>query len=40
MLEVAREPMFQPLCAAGIVYLILGDIGEALICWVLALTRI
>ena len=30
MLEVAREPMFQLLCAAGIVYLVLGDIGEAL----------
>ena len=40
MLEVAREPMFQLLCAADIVYLVLGDIGEALICWVLALTRI
>src|SRR5512140_2769427 len=30
MLEVARELMFQLLCAAGIVYLVLGDIGEAL----------
>src|SRR5450631_1975791 len=30
MLEVAREPMFQLLCAAGIVYLVLGNIGEAL----------
>jgi magnesium-transporting ATPase (P-type) len=30
MLEVAHEPMFQLLCAAGIVYLVLGDIGEAL----------
>ncbi|MBK8740325.1 MAG: cation-translocating P-type ATPase [Betaproteobacteria bacterium] len=30
MLEVAREPMFQLLCAAGVIYLILGDVGEAL----------
>ena len=29
-LGVAREPMFQLLCAAGIVYLVLGDVGEAL----------
>jgi Ca2+-transporting ATPase len=30
MLEVAREPMFQLLCAAGVIYLVLGDVGEAL----------
>lgn len=29
-LEVAREPMFQLLLAAGILYLFLGDMGEAL----------
>ena len=29
-LEVAREPMFQLLLAAGVIYLLLGDIGEAL----------
>jgi P-type Ca2+ transporter type 2C len=30
VLEVAREPMFQLLIAAGLIYLILGDLGEAL----------
>lgn len=29
-LEVAREPMFQMLVAAGLLYLLLGDTGEAL----------
>ena len=29
-LEVGREPMFQLLIAAGLIYLILGDLGEAL----------
>ncbi len=28
-LEVAREPMFQLLLAAGVIYLVLGDAGEA-----------
>jgi len=28
-LEVAREPMFQLLVAAGLIYLLLGDLGEA-----------
>lgn len=28
--EVAREPMFQLLAAAGVIYLLLGDVGEAL----------
>ena len=28
--EVGREPMFQLLIAAGLIYLILGDLGEAL----------
>jgi len=28
-LEVAREPMFQLLVAAGVIYLVLGDLGEA-----------
>jgi len=28
-LEVAREPMFQLLVAAGLIYLLLGDVGEA-----------
>ncbi len=28
--EVAREPMFQLLVAAGVIYLLLGDLGEAL----------
>ena len=31
LLEVAREPMLQLLLAAGIVYLLLGDRGEALL---------
>ncbi len=30
LLEVVREPMFQLLIAAGIIYLILGDAGEAM----------
>jgi len=30
-LEVVREPMFQLLVAAGVVYLLLGDLGEALV---------
>lgn len=30
VLEVVREPMFQLLIAAGIIYLFLGDLGEAL----------
>ena len=29
-LEVAKEPMFQLLVAAGLIYLALGDLGEAL----------
>ena len=29
MAEVAREPMFQLLLAAGLVYLVLGSLGEA-----------
>jgi P-type Ca2+ transporter type 2C len=29
-LEVGREPMFQLLIAAGLIYLFLGDLGEAL----------
>lgn len=29
-LEVCREPMFQLLVAAGVIYLVLGDLGEAL----------
>lgn len=29
-LEVVREPMFQLLVAAGVIYLVLGDLGEAL----------
>jgi Ca2+-transporting ATPase len=29
-LEVGREPMFQLLIAAGLIYLILGDLGEAM----------
>ena len=29
LLEVAREPMFQLLLAAGALYLLLGDVGEA-----------
>jgi Ca2+-transporting ATPase len=28
--EVVREPMFQLLIAAGLIYLFLGDLGEAL----------
>lgn len=34
--EVLREPMFQLLLAAGLIYLILGDVGEALmlVCFV------
>src|SRR5690242_7664553 len=28
-LEVGREPMFQLLLAAGLIYLVLGDLGEA-----------
>jgi Ca2+-transporting ATPase len=30
VLEVGREPMFQLLIAAGLIYLFLGDLGEAL----------
>jgi Ca2+-transporting ATPase len=30
ILEVMREPMFQLLLAAGVIYLALGDLGEAL----------
>jgi Ca2+-transporting ATPase len=30
VLEVGREPMFQLLIAAGLIYLVLGDLGEAL----------
>jgi len=30
ILEVMREPMFQLLIAAGVIYLALGDLGEAL----------
>ena len=29
--EVLREPMFAMLIGAGIIYLVLGDIGEALV---------
>jgi Ca2+-transporting ATPase len=29
-LEVAREPMFQLLVVAGLIYLVMGDVGEAL----------
>ncbi|MBC7954406.1 MAG: ATPase, partial [Cytophagales bacterium] len=29
-LEVVREPMFQLLVGAGVIYLLLGDLGEAL----------
>ena len=34
--EVLREPMFQLLLAAGLIYLVLGDVGEALmlVCFV------
>jgi P-type Ca2+ transporter type 2C len=30
VIEVGREPMFQLLVAAGVIYLALGDLGEAL----------
>ncbi len=29
-IEVLREPMLQLLLAAGVIYLVLGDLGEAL----------
>src|SRR5216684_1346881 len=36
VVDVAREPMFALLLAAGIVYLALGDLGEALMLIVFA----
>ena len=30
ILDVFREPMFQLLIAAGFIYLVIGDLGEAL----------
>ena len=39
-LEIGREPMFQLLLAAGIIYLVLGSVGEALVLLASALVTI
>ena len=38
--EVAREPMFGPLIAAGVLYLLLGDHGEAAVLLVFVLVTV
>ena len=40
VIETLREPMFALLLAAGLIYLILGDLREALILFLFATTSV